>query len=394
VQCREPSVVTTFKLQTLLFEPHGDLYSLIAAQAQAVMVSVPGSPKVLSCEQIQMSHMPAEELKPILESLLTYHFGKTQQILQLECQPSDYRTSFPIEVIKLSLHDVGKLEIILKKLGWDQLAEGARRVKPKFLHDPLREIEVYHSLLGRYSLGTAICYGSVVKPDQGRYWLFLEKVSGLELYQIGDLATWKEVACWLARMHLRFAAELCHPSRSFVTHLLRYDQSFYEQWMTRALTFARTKQSHNSVAGYSDLTWLARRYAKVIERLTSLPSTIIHGEFYASNILVDNAAGSLRVCPVDWEMAAVGPGLVDLAALIAGKWTDEEREEIAFSYYTEIVKKSEAVSSREDFFTALQYCRLHLAIQWLGWANKWTPPPEHSQNWLEEAARLGRRLFG
>jgi thiamine kinase-like enzyme len=28
-----------------------------------------------------------------------------------------------------------------------------------------------------------------------------------------------------------------------------------------------------------------------------------------------------RVCPVDWEMAAVGPGLIDLAALTAGWWT-------------------------------------------------------------------------
>ena len=29
----------------------------------------------------------------------------------------------------------------------------------------------------------------------------------------------------------------------------------------------------------------------------------------------------------------------------------------------------------ESLQAALQYCRLHLALQWLGWAAAWTPPP-------------------
>jgi aminoglycoside phosphotransferase (APT) family kinase protein len=43
------------------------------------------------------------------------------------------------------------------------------------------------------------------------------------------------------------------------------------------------------------------------------------------------------VCPVDWEMAAVGPGLVDLAALSAGGWTAPEREALALAYYAALV---------------------------------------------------------
>jgi hypothetical protein len=42
--------------------------------------------------------------------------------------------------------------------------------------------------------------------------------------------------------------------------------------------------------------------------------------------------------------------------------------------------------------TALDYCRLHLAVQWLGWAPEWSPPPEHTQDWLGEALGLARKL--
>ena len=34
--------------------------------------------------------------------------------------------------------------------------------------------------------------------------------------------------------------------------------------------------------------------------------TFIHGEFYASNVLVNITGGKLRVCPVDWELAGWG----------------------------------------------------------------------------------------
>ena len=44
------------------------------------------------------------------------------------------------------------------------------------------------------------------------------------------------------------------------------------------------------------------------------------------------------------------------------------------------------------FMTDLEFCRLHQAVQWLGWSPSWTPPPEHAQNWLKEALRCAERL--
>jgi hypothetical protein len=45
-----------------------------------------------------------------------------------------------------------------------------------------------------------------------------------------------------------------------------------------------------------------------------------------------------------------------------------------------------------EFFTALDYCRLHIAIQWLGWAPNWSPPVENAHDWLNEALHLAEKI--
>ena len=80
-------------------------------------------------------------------------------------------------------------------------------------------------------------------------------------------------------------------------------------------------------------------YDRAIERLIRLPSTLIHGEFYASNILVQETREGCRIRPVDWEMAAVGPGLIDLAALTSGAWAERERTEMAAAYHDALLSE-------------------------------------------------------
>ena len=134
---------------------------------------------------------------------------------------------------------------------------------------------------------------------------------------------------------------------------------------------------------------MADRHDRVIEILLSLPLTFSHGEWYASNVLIQTEP-SLRVCPVDWEMAALGPGLMDLAALTAGAWTRTEREKIAESY--RLASEQSETLGAEAFSTALDACRLQLAVQWLGWSEGWRPPREHATDWLAEALNAADRL--
>lgn len=293
-----------------------------------------------------------------------------ERVLALERRPAKRWTSFALEELDVTLAGGGTLQLLLKELGRGALDERAVAAKPDFLSDPLREIEVYESLLAPARLGTPKLYGAVVDPAVDRYWLFIERVQGVELRDVGDLAIWKDAARWLANMHHRMVA-----ARS--PRLIRYDADFYRLWLKRART----------IAGDPTLEAIAPSYERVVGRLLSLPQGLLHGEYYAMNVLVRDG-DERRISPVDWEMAGLGPGLVDLAALTSGSWSDEERTEISLAYLEALPERP----TEWDFLESLDCCRLHVALQWLGWSPNWSPPPEHRNDWLAEARQAGERL--
>lgn len=332
------------------------------------------------------------ELRAALEDVLSRYLGTQRRIARLERRPTGYCTSFAIEELGVHLDDGATLTLLFKDLSRQALLEVARRVKPAFLYNPLREIETYRVILAPHHLGTATCYGAVVDPRAGHYWLFLEKVPGLELYQVGEFATWQQVARWLALMHTRFAGETETLARE--VPLLKYDGDYYRLWLRRARTFLCRAGPSQPGGVRHGLEWLAERYDQVVEHLVALPVTFIHGEFYASNVLVQEqeAVEELRVCPIDWEMAAVGPSLIDLAALTAGGWTEDQKTALALAYHGALTPHDGWPPTTDAFLAALDYCRLHLAIQWLGWSSEWSPPPDHTQSWLGEALSLAEKL--
>jgi aminoglycoside phosphotransferase (APT) family kinase protein len=276
------------------------------------------------------------------------------------------------------------LRLVFKDLSPRAVLECARGVRPDFLRDPRREITVYRNDLVTADLGTAVCYGAIVDESQGRFWLFLERVPGRELYQVGDFAAWEQAARWLATLHsLPVSGPACRDRKN---RLIVYDGDYYRLWPRRARSIARPETTRRA------LEWLLASYEPVVERLVSLPSSFLHGEFYASNVLARAEGAGWRICPVDWEMAAFGPGLVDLAALTTGWWTDAQREALALAYYAEWNARGGTRQARAEFLSALRCCRLHLALQWLGWSPGWSPPSEHSHDWLGEALRLSEQL--
>ncbi|MBI3943416.1 MAG: phosphotransferase [Chloroflexi bacterium] len=332
------------------------------------------------------------ELRTALESVLSRYFGTPRTVVSLDRHPSVYRSSFALEELEARLEDGRQLSLMFKDLSPQGLSKTARQVKPAFLYDSLREIETYRMLLAPRELGTATYYGAVADAAAGRYWLFIEKVPGQELYCLGEITTWQEVARWLARMHTCFDSERRKPGWKWPEHLLQYDAAYYRLWLKRAWTILRQNENLKGTSTWDRFVRLAEFYEWVIERLVALPTTVIHGEFYASNVLVGETEAGWRVCPVDWEMAAVGPGLVDLAALTGGAWPAQEREAMALAYYEALPRNGSWRPAPDDFLEMLDYCRLHLAVQWLGWSPEWSPPPEHAHNWLEEALALAERL--
>jgi hypothetical protein len=311
---------------------------------------------------------PTAQLRAVLEPALG------ARITAFERRPSEYRTSFPLEEIDVRLGDGRRLALMFKDVARESLDPKAIAVKPELLADPLREIEVYERVLSGAGVGTPKCHATRVDPGAGRYWLFIERVPGVELYQVGRRSTWEYVAARLAGMHQALA-----PRASRSARLVRYDLDLLMTWPRRAAEFAQGDVR-------LELERIASGYERVAKRLLALPTGVIHNEFYASNVLVDDPDEPRRVCPVDWEVAAVGPLLIDLAALVSGRWTPDDRRTIANAYRSALppsVRPSEA-----ELAQGLDACRLHLALQWLGWSPDWTPPPEHATDWLGAASEL------
>lgn len=328
------------------------------------------------------------EIIAVLEPALAKHLGESAHIVRLERRLSEYRSSFAIEELQLELPGGRHLSVMFKNLSSRALLKDASRTRPAFLYDPLREILVYQQMLTRCAVGTATCYATEVVPDQDRYWLFLERVLGLELYQVGDFAIWEQVAGWLARFHC-LASELlpiAHGARLFEWNRERY-QTTLEQAFLCVKHRAESTRADREV-----MKRLARIYNRVIDCLMGQPMAVIHGEFYASNVLVQEKADGIRICPIDWETAGIGPGLIDLAALVAGQWTDEERDALVSAYWNALEPRTQMRQPAESFRSALLCCRLHLAFQLLGRSPDWEPPPEHKRDWLSEAESLAAQL--
>jgi Ser/Thr protein kinase RdoA (MazF antagonist) len=305
---------------------------------------------------------------------------------------SAYSSSYTIENLAVELEHRVHLRLVFKDLGPASLLQTARRVRPPFLCDPLREIETYQRILLPSPLGTPRCYGAVVSPEGPQYWLFLERVDGPLLWQTGRIEVWEQAARWLACLHGQYADKR-RANRLFgFAHLLRYDREYYGLWLKRAEAFLRQPGAAGSAEGRRRFGRLAGRYERLIRRLSDLPPTFIHGEFYPSNVILRRHGTRWRICPIDWEAAGIAPGLIDLAALTAGDWPQESKKRMVAAYRQALEADGRIKLSPAEMSEALDWCRLHLCVQWLGWAPDWSPPNQHARNWLREALGLAERL--
>jgi hypothetical protein len=227
----------------------------------------------------------------------------------------------------------------------------------RLLDDPTREPAAYRGVLGPLGIGPR-CLAT------GDDWVLLERVEAPTLWQIGDFTVWVEVAKWVAGLHQELAAvDLAE------LPLIGHDAALYRAWRERA-----------ERAGAPAIVLEA--HERVSRRLLALAPTVIHGDLYPSNLLVDPGP-PVRVWPVDWELIGYGPAVLDLAALTSGAWSAEQREAMVDAYTS-----SSERSVASQCAASLDAARLHLCVQWLGTPAQWTPPPDHAHDWLTEALEL------
>ena len=291
-------------------------------------------------------------------------------------------TSARLAELDVRLSDGTALQLMLKEGGRAGRLPDAPVATPPFVRNALREIWVYERLLVGRGLDTPRLYGSLVEPQRGRYWMFLERVPGMQLRWAVERGEWRRTAQWLARAHAALSQAGANQP-----YLLVHDARYYRRWLRRARALTPRADRRRRAR----LAWLARHYDGLVERLVSLPRTVIHGELYPSNVLVDESTAEGRICVLDWEMTAVGPAVIDLAALTGGRLTPSEREAIVASYRAALPADASALRGSTSA-EALDCARLHFAVQWMGWARGWAAPAEQQHDWLSEAVEIGESM--
>ncbi len=184
----------------------------------------------------------------------------------------------------------------------------------------------------------------------GDGWLLVQRAPGIALARVATPLPWELAAEWLGRLHARFAPD--------ATDLLNRNpylgergRAWFSVWAGRAVAALAPSPDPRA----RRLVRALEHHHRVADQLATLTPTLVHGDPQPGNVLVDVV--SRRVWARDWRNAAVGPGLLDLAALTDDR-DDLERARLLRAYRT----GAPAGVAAADF----DRCRLQLALQAIG----------------------------
>ena len=246
-----------------------------------------------------------EVLRQCLGPAVRATAGGRATIAGIDRRRFDLATSYAAEVLTVRLDSGAAFQVFLKNFGLSARPKDGPRQRRE------REVRVYRELLAGAGLGTAGYYGSVLDEARGRLWLLLEYVDGTPVGYC-DLDSWAPAAAQLGRLHGHFAGQ--GDRLRACDFLVRHTADFF--WSKAELALRDAAQIAPGLAGR--LAAVVDRYGPVVGAMTGQPPTLLHGGCRPSNILIRVAADPSRVCILDWEEAALGAPLVDVAYLLDG----------------------------------------------------------------------------
>jgi aminoglycoside phosphotransferase (APT) family kinase protein len=187
-------------------------------------------------------------------------------------------------------------------------------VRPGLTHPGVREAGLYRALARQLPMPTP----ALIAADSAGSWLVLEAVEAAAPPGAWDAETFNEGLALLARLHERFwgladdlAAYpwLARPlTRDFEIHVYAAAQALGEivrdEWPPLIARSPHTLGALGQMISQADL---------VVQPLRAAPFTLLHGDFWAGNIVRDDT-GDMIV--LDWQLAGLGPAVLDLMTLL------------------------------------------------------------------------------
>lgn len=327
----------------------------------------------------------------VLRQIVRTHFGLDRRIKSWTRRRSAYSSSCQITNLKVELDDGQFHSFLLKSLHPSSWLPTAQRVRPQFLFDSLREIRTYQNILSKIPLGTPRYFYAHVETANQLCWLVTERVQGPPLWQLGQDRHWRAAARWLAHFH-QVAEEFSGPDHQAATNLIEYGEEHFLCWAKRAESFLSAQSGTCDADSIRRFARIFDRYDRVTRFLSQLPTTLIHGEFYPSNVLMRRKERGHDVCPIDWELVGRGPGILDLAALSFGGWSPEKKRQIIQAYHDATAAEGSPAMTSRELQEAVDYGQTHLCLRQLGWAPVWQTPEQHSRNWVHDALSIAAKI--
>jgi len=295
----------------------------------------------------------------------------------IKCEPSPFATLFPAEVLTVSLGNEDEVSFFVKHLGSEQSDHPDKQCRD-------REILVYEKLLQKDHLPAVKYYGSRWNEMTKRREVFLEYIDDWNL-KYHDLEHWFTAARRLAHLHAYFATRAGRVSDC--DFLLRLDDRYLCEWANRALSVVADQSAELA----TELACVVDNYKRVAEVLIRQPLTLVHNDLAPKNVIADRSSSPARICFIDWEMAGVGCGLMDLVHLKYG--LDPVNDQKMCTAYCEELAGTDLLppdpQSRNSLFAA---CEVHQIIYLLAHSKSWQLPIAKVAQWVMEAEQFMARI--
>lgn len=290
-------------------------------------------------------------LKHNIEQIVADRFGNRSVIIGVQRKRHAYIGSYDCDLVTVQLSTGDQFRLFLKDYRISQ------KSKDEPEHRRERELRVYRDLLSQAELGPPEYYGSVWDRSAGRFWLFLEFVDGL-VVQHEDVEYGILAAEWLARMQGFF---IRHPGiLSSCDFLIRQDGEFF--WSKAELALWNVTQI--SPSSTRRLTEILDGYEQITKLLETQPVSLVHGGYIPWHILVDIKHIPARVCAIDWESAALGPTLYDLAYFAHGM-ESKSRDRVLDAYRRIAIQQGVPTPDKKQMQFIVDCLHLHRILDWL-----------------------------
>ena len=317
-----------------------------------------------------------EILRNCLKRIMEEVFHEKSPIMRIQTQLSDYSSSFASYIISVQVAENREHTIFLKDFG------DYRRPLRQEQARPERELHVYREVLGDAGLGTANYYGSLWDESQERFWLFLEFVDGKPIKESG-FEHWLAAVRWLGRLY-DYSIQNAQLLEG-CTFLRRHDHHFFQ---------GTAEAAHLAISRFSPglgdrLAPILSGYIPLVQAMVSQPRVLVHGSYRREHILLDRRTQPPRLCPVDWEAAALGASLFDLAYLAEG-FTSPQLEEIIEVYRDQAAEYGISIPMRDEVVHLMNCYCLHRYMNWLSSAWHEEFSQELVVSLVDRAERLAR----